>query len=95
LRYNTSKVRCLSLYSCDFVCTSTAGPAAAATTERSWDATDNQDTDFNAAAVEEAALGAQHTANAHIFQQQFAPTCHPRFNRTSDFSSVIPYADSC
>ena len=70
----------------------TAGPAA---TERSWDATDNQDTDLNAAAVEEAALGTEcRTVNAHSSQRQFAPACHPRFNYASNFSSVVPYADS-
>jgi hypothetical protein len=73
----------------------TAGPAAAtAATERSRDATDNRYTDLNAAAVEEAALGAERTANAHIFQRQFTPTCDPRFNRASDFSPVVPHADS-
>ena len=51
----------------------TAGPAAATTaaTERSQDATDNWDTDL-------AALGTERTANAHIFQLQFAPARHPR-----------------
>ena len=67
----------------------TAGPAA---TERSRDATDNWDTDLNAAAVEEAALGAERTANAHIFQLQFAPTRHPRLTvpLTSPQSSHTP-----
>ncbi|KAF8483251.1 hypothetical protein F5888DRAFT_1812409 [Russula emetica] len=56
------------------------------------DATDNWDTDLNAAAVEEAALGAERTANA--FQQQFVHTYHHRFNRASGFSPVVPHADS-
>jgi hypothetical protein len=64
----------------------TAGPAAAATTtECSWDATDNGDTDLDAAAVEEVALGAE---------RQFAPPCDIHSNRPSDFSRVIPNADS-
>ncbi|KAF8502789.1 hypothetical protein F5888DRAFT_1800338 [Russula emetica] len=55
------------------------------------DATDNWDTDLNAAAVEEAALGAERTANA--FQQQFVHTYHHCFNRASGFSPVVPHAD--
>jgi hypothetical protein len=40
--------------------------AAAATTECSSDATDNGDTDLDAAAVEEVALGNGHTSHAHF-----------------------------
>jgi hypothetical protein len=44
----------------------TAGPATTTTTECSWDATDNGDTDLDAAAVEEVALGAGRSAHAHF-----------------------------
>jgi hypothetical protein len=74
--------------------TAGSGVATAAATERSRDPTDNRDTDLNTTAVEEAALGAERTASAHIFQRQFVPACHPCSNRASAFSPVVPYADS-
>jgi hypothetical protein len=48
----------------------TAGPGVATTaaTERSRDPTDNRDMDLNTTAVEDAALGTERTASAHIFQ---------------------------
>ncbi|KAF8502210.1 root hair defective 3 GTP-binding protein-domain-containing protein [Russula emetica] len=58
------------------------------------DATDNWDTDLNAAAVEEAALGTECTTNADTFQRQFAHTYHHCFNHASGFSPVVPHADS-
>ena len=68
------------------------GPAAAAEWTR--DAADNGDTDLNAPTAEEAAISTERTANAHFIQRQFAPTCDPRFNHSSNFSPVLLNADS-
>ena len=50
----------------DGAATPATAARAAAATERSWDATDNRDTNLDAAAVEEVALGAERTAGAHF-----------------------------
>ena len=80
-------------------CDAAAPATASSTAECSWDAADHGNTDLDAAAVEEDALCAERTTNAHLFQRQFTTTGDSHLNCdhpfcSSEFPAVIPNADS-